>query len=211
MLSTVATFWPYRPTTPASSLADLAVPLRRLHALPAPPFPVPRYQPLQRLSDALDLDHRRPHPAVADNDRAWLLARARTLVDTFTATTFPLGEGLVHADAHSENLLRDPDHSRWLLIDWDGTCLGPRELDLLTGIPDHFHEPETNRTQFLTTYGYNILSWPHWPLLRDITELHALGTYIRLAPSKPPAATELHHRIRSLRSGDRSARWHAIP
>lgn len=205
----VATFWPLQPTTPAPSLEDLAVPLRHLHAVPAPPFPVPRYQPLQRLFEAIDLDEHRPHPAVDADDRGWLLDRAHTLVDAFTTTAFPLGEGLVHADAHSENLVRDPD-GHWLLIDWDGTCLGPRELDLLTGIPDHFHEPEADRRRFLTAYGYDILGWPGWTLLRDITELHALGAYIRLAPSKP-AAGELHHRIRSLRTGDRSARWHAIP
>jgi Ser/Thr protein kinase RdoA (MazF antagonist) len=207
----VATFWPYRPITPAPTLADLAVLLRQLHTLPAPPFPVPRYQPLQRLFEALNLDQERTQPAVLDNDRTWLLDRAHTLVDTFTTASFPLGEGLIHADAHNENLVRAPEHNHWLLIDWDGTCLGPRELDLLTGLPDHFHEPEADRTRFLTAYGYSIPTWPGWTLLRDITELHSLGAYIRLAPSKPAAADELHHRIRSLRTGDRSARWHAIP
>jgi Ser/Thr protein kinase RdoA (MazF antagonist) len=209
--SAVATFWPLRPTTPAASPADLALLLRRLHALPVPPFPVPRYQPLQRLFESLNLDHERPHPAVAADDRAWLLDRARTLFGIFTATTFPLGDGLVHADAHSENLVRDHGHDGWLLIDWDGACVGPRELDLLTGIPDHFHEPEADRRRFLAAYGYDILGWPGWTLLRDITELHALSAYIRLASSKPAAAAELHHRIRSLRAGDRPARWHAIP
>jgi aminoglycoside phosphotransferase (APT) family kinase protein len=207
----IATLWPYRSTTPSPSLADLAVPLRHLHALPAPPFLIPRYQPLQRLFEAVNLDQQRPQPAIANDDRAWLLDRANTLVDTFTTTSFPLGEGLGHADAHSENLVRDPDHGQWLLIDWDGACLGPRELDLLTGIPDHFQEPEADRTQFLTAYGYNILDGPGWTLLRDVTELHALGAYIRLAPSKQAAADELHHRIQSLRTGDRSAHWHAIP
>ena len=206
----VATVWPHRPTTPPPALEDLAAPLRHLHALPAPPFPLPRYQPLQRLVEAVDLDQQRPHPAVADDDRSWLLDRAHALVDTFTTTAFPLGEGLVHTDAHSENLVRDTD-GQWLLIDWDNACLGPRELDLLTGIPDHFHEPEADRKRFLTGYGYDLLKWPGWILLRDITELHALGAYIRLAPTKPAAAAELHHRIRSLRAGDRSARWHAIP
>ncbi|UJW32466.1 aminoglycoside phosphotransferase family protein [Saccharothrix sp. AJ9571] len=206
----VATFWPHRPTTPPASPTDLAVPLRRLHALPVPPFPLPRYQPLQRLFEALDLDDGRPHPAVTDDDRAWLLDRAHTLVTAFAATAFPLGDGLVHTDAHTENLVHDPG-GHWLLIDWDGTCLGPRELDLLTGIPDHFHEPQADRTRFLTVYGYDILGWPGWTLLRDVTELHALSAYIRLAPGKPAAATELHHRIRSLRNGDRSARWRAIP
>ncbi|OXM59658.1 aminoglycoside phosphotransferase family protein [Amycolatopsis vastitatis] len=207
----VATFWPHRPTTPPASLTDLAAPLRRLHALPVPPFPLPRYQPMQRLFEALTLDVERPYPAVAEGDRAWLLDRARALAATFAATVFPLGEGLVHTDAHTENLVRDPGHGGWLLIDWDGTCLGPHELDLLTGIPDHFHEPEADRRRFLAAYGYDILDWPGWILLRDITELHALGAYIRLAPGKPAAAAELQHRIQSLRTGDRSVRWHAIP
>ncbi|MBB5160037.1 phosphotransferase family protein [Saccharopolyspora phatthalungensis] len=205
----VATFWPHRATTSLPSLTDLAVLMRRLHALPAPPFPVPHYQPLQRLSESLEIDQHRQQPALAAADHTWLLDRATTLLDTFTATQFPLGEGLVHGDAHNENMVHD--HGEWLLIDWDNTCIGPRELDLLTAVPNHFHKPEADRTQFLTAYGYNILDQPGWPVLRDITELHSLGSYIRLAPSKPAAATELHHRIRSLRTGDRSARWHAIP
>lgn len=205
----VATFWPHRPTALPPTPVDLAVPLRRLHALPTPPFPLRRYQPLQRLQEALDLDQNRPRPAINDDDRAWLLNRTTELIDAFNTTDFPLGEGLVHGDAHTENLVRD--RTNWLLIDWDGTCLGPRELDLLTGIPNHFHESAATRTQFLTAYGYDILAWPGWILLRDLTELHALGAYIRLAPTKHAAAHELRHRLRSLRTNDRSARWHAIP
>ncbi|MGH3620539.1 MAG: phosphotransferase family protein [Sciscionella sp.] len=205
----VATFWPLRSTTPAPTLADLAVLVRRLHTLPVPPFPVPRYQPLHRLIEALTVDQHRAQPALIDDDRAWLLARARELVEVFTTTRFPLGEGLVHADAHSENLVRAGD--QWMLIDWDGTCLGPRELDLRVGLPNHFHEPDTDRTRFCTAYGYDIRTWPEWTLLRDLTELHSLSSYIRLAPSKPAAAHELHHRIQSLRTTDTTAQWHAIP
>jgi hypothetical protein len=110
-----------------------------------------------------------------------------------------------------------PTHPRprsltwWVLIDWDQTCLGPRELGLLTDLPDHFHEPSTDRRKFPTAYSYNILDWPDWTLLRDLTELHSLGAYIRLAPSKPAATTELRHRLHSLRTGDASAQWHATP
>lgn len=45
-------------------------------------------------------------------------------------------------------------------------------------------------------YGYDVRAWPEWTVLRDITELHSLGAYIRLAPDKPAAADELRHRIR---------------
>lgn len=90
------------------------------------------------------------------------------------------------------------------------TCLGPRELDLLTGLPDHFHEPEADRATFRAAYGYDLTHWPSWTLLCDIAELHSLASYIRLASSKPAAAGELTKRVKSLRSGDRSVRWQAI-
>lgn len=204
----VATFWPYQPPTLPPTLADLAELLRRLHALPTPPFPVPEYQPLHRLHEALDIDQARQHPVLPETDRTWLAERAHVLVDAFATTEFPLGIGLVHADAHSENLVRH--NAGWVLIDWDQTCLGPRELDLLAGLPDHFHEPEANRVAFLTAYGYDLTHWPGWRLLRDIAELHSVASYIRLGPSKPAAAAELNKRVQSLRSGDRSIRWQAI-
>ncbi|MBB5158962.1 hypothetical protein BJ970_006561 [Saccharopolyspora phatthalungensis] len=50
--------------------------------------------------------------------------------------------------------MRSPAGGEWLLIDWDGTCIGPRGLDLLTGIPNHSHESEAGRSRFLTAYGY---------------------------------------------------------
>ncbi|MFG1797788.1 phosphotransferase family protein [Nocardia sp. NPDC049149] len=98
---------------------------------------------------------------------------------TAHAMRFPLGYGVIHADAHSENAVQTD--SGFVLIDWDGCCIGPRELDLISGLSDHFHAPESDRRQFLDTYGYDLLAWPEWPLLRDIAELHSIGAYIRLA------------------------------
>lgn len=206
--SVIATFWPYRPTTSPPTLGELARLVRRLHQLPPPPFPLPRYRPLYRLREAFDIDNNRSDPALTDKTRAWLDSRATTLLDTYAQTTFPLGFGLVHADAHSENMVRQGDG--WVLIDWDQTCLGPRELDLLTGLPDHFNEPEADRTAFLTAYGYDLTRWPAWPLLRDIAELRSLAAYIRLASTKPAAADELARRVDSLRTGDRSIRWQSV-
>ncbi|OLF04449.1 hypothetical protein BLA60_40830 [Actinophytocola xinjiangensis] len=206
--SAIATFWPYRPTTPPPTLGELARLVHRLHQVPPPPFPLPRYRPLYRLREALDIDRHRSDPVLTGTTRAWLEGRVTALLDNYARTTFPLGFGLVHADAHSENLVRQGDG--WVLIDWDQTCLGPRELDLLTGLPDHFNESESARTTFLTAYGYDLTRWPSWPLLRDIAELHSLAAYIRLAPTKPAAANELARRVYSLRTGDRSVRWEAV-
>jgi MFS family permease len=125
---------PGRAATPAARTPDSAAPC------PCVPTAAPP-------SRALDIDQARQHPVLPETDRAWLTERARALVDAFAATDFPLGTGLVHADAHGENLVRH--NAGWVLIDWDQTCLGPRELDLLAGLPDHFQEPEADRAAFL--------------------------------------------------------------
>ncbi|MFD0361345.1 phosphotransferase enzyme family protein [Nocardia sp. GCM10030253] len=204
----IATFWPYRPSDTQAGPADLGALVRRLHTVGEPPFPVPRYQPLRRLFEALALDDKRSVSALASKDRAWLRDRADTVVAEFHRTRFPLGEGLIHVDVHSENAVSD--RGRWVLIDWDQCCIGPRELDLVNGLPDHFHQPVNDRNLFAAAYGYDLLEWPGWTLLRDLTELHSVASYIRLAPSKPAAAAELRCRFQSLRTGDDAAIWHAI-
>ncbi|MGQ4600368.1 phosphotransferase [Nocardia sp. R6R-6] len=204
----VATFWPYRASPGRPPAADVARLVRCLHAQPVPPFSIPKYQPLQRLHDALDADDVREEPALTCQERTWLRARAHELIAAFDTTAFPLGQGLVHADAHDENVVLDND--RWVLIDWDNACLGPRELDLAGTLPDHFHTPNSKRAEFVNAYGYDLLDWPDWPLLRDITEYHSLGSYIRLAATVPQAARELRRRVESLRTADRSVVWQTV-
>ncbi|PPK66211.1 aminoglycoside phosphotransferase family protein [Actinokineospora auranticolor] len=204
----VATFWPLRTAATTPTATDLAALLRELHAVPEPPFTLPRYRPLHRLREALDLDTGREHPVLPIAEHRWLTDRAGELIDAYQGADFPLGHGLVHADAHLENLV--PTAAGWTLIDWDHACHGPRELDLLTAAPDHFHTPEPDRLAFSAAYGHTLTDWPHWTVLRDIAELHSLASYIRLAPGKPTAATELATRLRSLRTGDRATRWHAV-
>lgn len=182
----------------------------RLHAAgdPPPSVSIPTYQPLLRLREALDIDGRRTEPALPDPDRSWLRNRAVELVAEYRDTNWPLGIGLIHADAHRGNTV--DGESGWVLIDWDATSTGPRELDPVGTIPAHFHEPDCYRQQFTAAYGYDILTWPGWTLLRDIVELHSIGSYIRPAADNPAAANELHRRVRSLHSGDRSVVWHAV-
>ncbi|WP_280483880.1 phosphotransferase family protein [Nocardia farcinica] len=204
----VATFWPYCPTTTPATLTDVATLLRRLHSQPVPPFAVPEYRPLHRLREALDLDDARHEPALPADDRQWVRNRTEELVEAYRATDFPLGIGVVHADAHTENVVWTGN--AYVLIDWDQSCIGPRELDLIGGLPDHFQRPEPERRGFLGAYGYDLLRWPGWRLLRDIAELHSIASYIRLAPHKPSAAEQLEVRVRSLRLGDRRTLWRAV-
>lgn len=204
----VATFWPHRPAATQPAARDVGSLVRRLHDQPAPPFRIPEYRPLRRLREALDVDAARPQPVLSDHVRGWLHSQADALVVAFEMTTFPLGYGLVHADAHEENMV--PADGGWVLIDWDNACYGPRELDLVGTLPDHFHTPYADRAEFVRSYGYDLLEWPNWILLRDITEYHSLGSYIRLAAAEPRAAHELRRRVESLRTGDRDVVWQSV-
>ena len=208
--SAVATVWPFLPSSQMPTPADLGATLRDLHAITAPPPPLPAYQPLIRLREALDLDTTRHAPTLTADQHAWLTNHTDRLQAAYQNLTSYLGEGLIHGDAHTENLLRDSTADRWLLIDFDHAAHGPRELDLLFAAPDHFHEPAADRDTFTRAYGYNLLTWPGWQTLRDISEAHSLASYIRRAPTTSAAATELTRRLHSLRAADPTIVWASI-
>ncbi|MRH92280.1 phosphotransferase [Nocardia sp. SYP-A9097] len=204
----VATFWPYCPTPTQPGPDVLGELVQQLHGVLVPPFAMPRYRPLARLREALAIDGARRSPALDPVERAWLLERSESVVAEFTATRFPLGHGLIHSDVHAENVIRQG--AQWKLIDWDGCCVGPRELDLVAMIPDHFHQPDSERKRFAEAYGRDLLDWAQWSMLQALIELHSLGSYIRRAPSAPMADAELHRRLHSLRTGNRSVVWNAV-
>lgn len=207
--ATIATVWPYLPPSHPPHPAALGATLRDLHALTAPPPPVPTYQPLVRLREALDLDATRDAPALTAEQHAWLTDHTEHLRATYPHLTSHLGNGLIHGDPHPNNLMHDPITGRWVLIDFDHAAHGPRELDLLYAAPDHFHTPATDRHTFTHAYGHNLLNWHGWRTLRDISEAHSLASYIRRAPTTRAAATELTRRLRSLRTADPTT-WTSI-
>lgn len=206
---TVATLWPYLPSTRVPRPRNLAGAVRELHQLDAQPPPLPEHQPLARLHEALNLDTERDHPVLPTETRKWLLARATQLQHAYDRLSTPLGRGLIHADVQPDNLLQDRD-GRWLLIDWDRASHGPRELDLAFAVPDHFHDSDIERTEFSDAYGYDITTWTGWTLIRDITELHSLASYIRRAATNPAARDELNRRVDSLVSDKRSVEWRSV-
>ncbi|MGH3751738.1 MAG: phosphotransferase family protein [Pseudonocardiaceae bacterium] len=139
-----------------------------------------------------------------------------------TATAITLGVGQAELDLDRLDRLipcLDADEpprqvggpdGRWLLIDWDRASHGPRELDLAFAVLDHFHDPDTERADFSVAYGYDITSWTGWTLIRDLSELHSLASYIRRAATNPAAHDELHRRVDSLLTDDRSVVWRSV-
>jgi hypothetical protein len=202
----LATAWQYvRPNPPHPDASDLGDALRAFHRLDLPPFKLPQWDPIgdarTRISDAEALD---------DADRDYLLAwcdRLQPRLETFAASSKP---GLLHGDAHEGNLLRD-NNGRILLCDFDATCIGPFQVDL---VPPPANEarfgPTGGHTKLATAYGYDITIDPAWPLLREARELKMIAGGVPLLASAPGVANEFRLRLNSVRAGDTGVRWTAF-
>lgn len=202
----LATIWKYvRPNSPPPDATDLGNALRVFHHLDLPPFELPRWDPIgdarTRISDAEALD---------EEDRAYLLAwcdRLQPRLDDFVASAKP---GLLHGDAHEGNLLRDDD-GRILLCDFDATCIGPFQVDL---VPPPANEarfgPTGGHRKVATAYGYDVTTDPAWHLLREARDLKMIAGGVPLLASAPGMADEFRLRLDSVRNGDANVRWTAF-
>lgn len=203
----VVSFWEYEETVKVGrSPTELAELLLELHSyegvsLDLPPMPNPvlgTAQALQEHPDAFDGD-----------DREWLAAEISACGERWDAMGFALPAGLIHGDAHPNNLL----HTRrgTLLGDWDHVGYGPREWDLVQAVYFHrrFPAPGDDLGAAGRVYAWDLRSWPGVNDLVGIREVSGLGSYIRTAAAKPFARTELAHRIKTLRERDTAAPWNS--
>lgn len=205
----VASFWVYYAQPPEAGVPDasrLGRLLCDLHALPDPPIQLPPYRPLRALLAAIAATA--GSSGLASGDRAWLTTRIHEVVRAYNQLTTALGTGLIHNDAHPENLLWHPASPGGVVLgDWDSVTVGPRELDLIAvDLEPRFGAPGQIRDQFAAAYGHDVRDLSTYATLRDLYSLRTLTALVRLAPDNPAAASELHHRITSLRSGN-DDRW----
>jgi len=199
------TLWRYYPQHDRPKpTADHLGALRKLHALPTPPIELSPYQPLKNLGDTVVTS-----TSLSARDREWLLTRRTELLGEYQRLDFPLGYGWIHGNAYPGNTLWDG--TRALLGDWDEVGTGPRELDLVnTHQGARFGRPQAQRDAFTAAYGYDVTAWPGFPVLREMRDLHTLGSYMRLADDgNERAAIELGFRLDTLKRGDADAHWNA--
>ncbi|MEU3455294.1 aminoglycoside phosphotransferase family protein [Micromonospora sp. NPDC006766] len=200
------TFWEQADIGPAPqpvTSAELGRLLRWLHTL-RPPFILPVFRPLDRLTEAVGASS-----WLSASDRRWIDARVVELQRGLDAVGFRLGTGLVHGDAQLGNVISA--RTGPLVADWDNAATAPREWDLVPGAAEErFGGSPQLLTQLLAAYGADPTADSGWGILRDIYELRSVAAHIRRAPSSPPHAREAVLRIASLRAGDRTARWSAV-
>ncbi len=184
---------------------ELARLLRQLHALTAPKsLHLPPVEPFTRAR--WRIEHVR---GLSDEDRVFMRQRCEELATAYDTLTYVLPPGVVHGDASVGNVIRDR-RGRALFSDLDGFAIGAREWDLvLTALYyENFgwHTAE-EYAAFVDTYGYDVMAWSGYPVLRDLREFLMVTWLSQNAAGDPKVAAELAKRIEDLRTGSSRRDW----
>lgn len=202
----VVTFWELvSERADYGTLAELATLLLRLHGLEPPPSLVlPGLRPFARVGPRLD------GADLGEADRVFLRSRLAELRERYAGLEFVLPEGPVHGDANVGNILRRQSDGVAVLIDLDGFASGPREWDLvLTAMYFERFGWHTAQeySEFVTCYGFDVLDWPGYPVLRDVRELLMVAWLAQNTRESPVIAAEFSKRIADLRGPDGPRDW----
>ena len=200
------TFWELvAEQTEYATVAELGALLRRLHGLGTPPsLALPALRPFARVEGRIN------GADLAERDRGFLLDRLAELREAYGRLEFALPAGLIHGDANIGNIIRRQADGVAVLIDWDGVSTGPREWDLvLTAMYFErfgWHTADEYR-DFVAAYGFDVMSWPGYPVLRSIRELIMVAWLAQNTRESPEIAAEVTKRLEDMRSGDGPRDW----
>jgi Ser/Thr protein kinase RdoA (MazF antagonist) len=187
---------------PMPTHADLARLLAAFHGLGNCPCDLADFDPLQIPESRLAAS-----AGVTPEDRDFLRARCGDLNEQLRHLEFALPQGPIHGDAHTRNLLTD--HGQVVLLDFESAAVGPREWDLLpTAIAqERYGLAEEHYREFADTYGFDVRTWPGYPVLREIRELTMTTWIMQNIGESPAAAAEFALRVASLRERDFGRAW----
>lgn len=177
------------------TVSELGTLLRVLHALPAPPMPLPVLRPIRSIEWSVARSE-----VLNGKEQDLLMGRLETLAVSWEAMRFPLGTSLIQSDPQIRNALRRFDGTP-VLADWDGAALGPREWDIAT-VAVHcrrFDPPGQGAfADFTAAYGWDVTSWSQFEELCQLRELQMIATNARKSRPGTEAADEVHRRIAGL-------------
>jgi aminoglycoside phosphotransferase (APT) family kinase protein len=188
-----------------ATVREVAEVLVKLHALTAPDsLHLPPLAPFENAAHRIEVND-----WIDPGDRAFLTGKLAELRDKYAGLEFVLPRGVIHGDASVGNVLCD-DQGNPVVIDLDGFAIGPREWDaVLTAIYyDSFgwHSREEYET-FVDVYGFDIMAWPGYPVLREVREFLMVTWVLQKAPESERIAAEVRKRISALRTGASRKDW----
>ncbi|MFI5567593.1 phosphotransferase [Streptomyces sp. NPDC051740] len=183
---------------------DLAGLLRLVHALPAPPFPLPPRELLGGVERWLRLAGDAVDPA----DAAYLRERRDGFAAAAAALTPELPRGPIHGDALPRNVYIGPDGA--VLTDLETFSADLREHDLVVMALSHdrYGLPDEAYASFTAAYGWDVRAWEGCSVLRGARETASCAWVAQHAPNNPKALAEFRRRVASLRDGDETVRWY---
>ena len=188
-----------------ASTPEIAHILARLHQLVAPEdLHLPPLAPFASAAQRIDTN-----TWLSPGDRSFLTATLARMRDAYENLQFVLPQGVIHGDASVGNVLRDTQGDP-VLIDLDGFAIGPREWDLaLTAIYyDSFGwHSRDEYEEFARVYGFDIMQWPGYPVMRAVREFLMITWVIQKAAESDQAAAEARKRISELRTGASRRDW----
>ena len=188
-----------------ASTTEVAEVLLKLHMLTAPEdLRLPELAPFASAPQRIEAS-----TWLSPQDRAFLTSMLAQTQSAYAGLEFALPPGVIHGDASIGNVLRD-SHGHPVVIDLDGFAIGPREWDLaLTAIYyDSFgwHTREEYEN-FVRVYGFDIMAWPGYPVMRAVREFLMVTWVIQKAAESGQAAAEAAKRIAALRTGASRKDW----
>jgi aminoglycoside phosphotransferase len=199
------TFWQCIDDTGAkATTAELGTMLRRLHALQVPDsLHLPELEIFGRVAERITAAR------IADAERSFLARRLDTLRAQYQDLGFALTASAVHGDAHQGNLIKQPDGTA-VMIDLERFAFGPPETDLSVTATEYLIGWHTGEqyADFVRAYsGYDVMTWPGFPVVRAINELKMTTWLMQNISESDGTAIEFRTRLASLRDPGGPRRW----
>lgn len=201
------TFWERLPApVRAPSPTDLAELLRLIHALPTPPFKLPK----RNLLSGVDRWLAAAGDLIAPHDIAFLRARRDEYALACTELKPVLTPGPIHGDALPRNVHVGPGGPVLTDLETFSSDLREHDLVVMALARDRYGMPDEEYRSFTETYGWDVTEWDGYLVLRRARETASAAWVAQRAAENPAALTEFALRVNSLREGDPMARWHSF-
>ncbi|MFJ2955098.1 phosphotransferase enzyme family protein [Streptomyces sp. NPDC087270] len=188
-----------------ATYGELGAVLRDLHALPVPRgLDLPPFDALGR--SALRIERA---VGIPEEDRDFLRRRRVELSRLMAKLDFELPSGPVHGDAHTNNLMVDPQ-GRVHLIDFETFCRDHGEWDLMVAAHEYDRLGWVSDEQYAAfsgAYGRDLREWPGFETLCAIQEFKMTTWLMQNVRESAETAAEYGRRIASLRDDHAPRNW----